>query len=259
MSCKQSVSLLTLFLCLSTQACFRDADAASEKEPHATAAARPATAADGTVLELGGCFGSPAALWCEVSYKVKRKSGVLTKSLEIEVDNAAPGTTHSVTVDNFAIGNLATNAKGDAKLELVENKELLFPQGFQQPAPGSVIRIGDVLQVRLERLVRLAGLEAVIAGAGKFGGKATYKVEQLGDTVTKEFVVKVTGAPPKGSLAVTLDGVALGNLAIDVEGQGRIKFSTKKPPPFPDAFREPKAGTPFRIGDLFAGTLQDAK
>src|SRR5262245_1226563 len=76
-------------------------------------AARTGAPADGTVLELGDRFGQPDTLCCEVSYKVKRKNGVLTKTLEVEVDNAAPGTTSSVVLDGVTIGTMTTNAKGD--------------------------------------------------------------------------------------------------------------------------------------------------
>jgi len=262
MKCQRTaVTLLTVLIVISTPGCSRDADAASDKPAVTPAAARPAPAPapDGTLFELAGRFGSPAALWCEVGYKVKRKSGVTTKSLELEVDNAAAGTTYPVTVDGFAAGTITTNAKGDAKFELVENKEQLFPQGFREPAAGALIRVGELLQVRLDVLNHLVGLEATVAGAGKLGGKVTYKAEQVGDTVTKEFTVKVTGAPPKTSLPVELAGVAVGSLTIDVEGQGRLKFSNKKPPPFPAGFPEPTAGAAIHIGDLFAGTLQEAR
>jgi len=250
------VAWATFFL-LSSQSCSRSGAAPAAAPPSAPSA-RSSAPQDGTLLELADRFGSPESLWCEVGYKVKRKAGATTKELAIAVDKAPAGATIPVTVDGFVVGNLVTNTKGDAKLSLVENKEQLFPKGFTHPTPGSVVRVGDLIELRLKPVVWLTDLKASFTGPGKSNGKVTYKVEKVGDALTREFTVKVAGAPPKTALAVALDGVGVGDVQVDLEGQGRLRFSTKKPPLFPTAFpAEPKAGSQIRVGDLFTGPLMD--
>src|SRR5262245_16938259 len=85
-----------VFPVLSSAAC------SSKQEPEnktgntvsAPAAVKPTAEKDGPLLELGGRFGTPITLSAEASYTVKRKLGVVTKELKLEVDNAAPGTTY---------------------------------------------------------------------------------------------------------------------------------------------------------------------
>jgi hypothetical protein len=221
------------------------------------AATKPNAEKDGTLLELGSRFGKATDLNGEASYTIKRKVGLLVKELKLEVDNAAPDTTYPVTLDGASIGKMVTNAKGDAKLNVVENKDQLFPEGFSEPKAGSVIRIGEIMDLHFFALVRLKDLEARIAGPDKLSGKVTFKVEQLGKDVTREFLVKFTGAQAKTVLPVTLADVHVGDITVDLEGVGRLLLSTKKGP-LPASFPEPEVGAKVKVGDLFAGELKTA-
>jgi len=247
------------FSVLSPVACSQAQEPNNKKDNTAKppAAAKPNTEKDGTQLELGSRFGSPTTLCGEASYTVKRKVGVLTKELKLEVDNAGPDATYTVTLDGAAIGKIVTNAKGDAKFNLIENKDQLFPEGFSEPKVGSVIRVGEIMDLKLVALVRLKELEASIAGPDKLSGKVTFKVEQLGKDVTREFQVKIAGAPAKSVLAVTLAGVHVGDVAVDTTGVGRLQLSTIKGP-LPASFPDPEVGSAIKVGDLFAGELRDA-
>lgn len=247
------------FPVLSSAACSQGQEPDSKKSNavETPAAVKPNAEKEGTLLELGSRFGNPKALCGEASYVVKRKVGVLTKELKLEVDNAAAGTTYAVTLDGAAIGKMVTDAKGDAKLNLLENKEQRFPDGFAEPKAGSVIRIGEIIDLHLHALVKLKELEASIAGPDKLSGKVTFKVEQLGKDVTREFQVKIAGAPAKTALAVTLASVHVGDVQVDAAGTGRLQFSSKKES-FPTSFPEPEVGSTIKVGELFAGELRDA-
>ena len=247
------------FTVLSPVACSQAQEPNNKKDHTAKppAAVKPNAEKDGTLLELGSRFGTPTTVFGEASYTVKRKAGVLSKELKLEVDNAPPGTTYTVTLDGAAIGKIVTNTKGDAKLNLLENKEQLFPEGFSEPKAGSVIRVGEIIDLHLVALVRLKELEASIAGPDKLSGKVTFKVEQLGKDITREFQVKVAGAPAKSVLAVTLASVHVGDVAVDATGVGRLQLSTKKAP-LPASFPDPEVGSTIKVGDLFSGELRDA-
>lgn len=212
-----------------------------------------------TLVLLEGFSGDPEALWGEVTYKVKRDGrGALLKSFEVELQNATPGEKHALTLDGFEVAVLVIDRKGESELELFQNDEEFLPEGFPEPAAGSVIRVGELMELRLDALEKLADLEALIPGPGLgLGGKVTYKVERLAGVTTEEFQVKVQGAPPDSLQTVTLDGAEIGSLAVDSSGKGKLKFSTKEALAFPASFHAPVPGSHVRIGDLFAGALQD--
>jgi hypothetical protein len=56
---------------------------------------------------------------------------------------------------------------------------------------------------------------------------------------------------------VTLDGVHIADLSVDLGGKGKVEFSTLSGAPFPDGFREPRPGSSIEIEGLFKGELRD--
>ena len=213
---------------------------------------------DGTLLHLEGRYGSPDALWGEVTYKVKCKSGKRYRQLELDVENAPPSVAHVLALDGFELGEVTSGRKGTLEFEISEEDEALFPAGFHEPAVGSVLRVGELMELLLDEVVKLTDLEAPIAGPGQLTGKVGYKVERLGEVLTREFQVKVEEAPKKSVHPVSIDGVQVGELEVDVEGEGKLKYSTKKPPAFPSDFPELRAGALVQVGELFRGPLADA-
>lgn len=214
---------------------------------------------DGTLVHLEGRFGDPegSAPWGDASFKAKRKGGKLVRQLELDVVNAPPLVSQDLSLDGFWLGSMSANRKGSLEFEISEEEEHLFPSGFRDPAAGAAFRVGDLMELRLEKLEKLTHLETLLSGPGTLSGKVNFKVERLGDVVSREFQVKVEGAPAKTVHAVTLDGVALGELVVDFEGQGKLEFSTKELPPFPADFPEPHVDSAFQIGTLASGKLED--
>ncbi len=210
------------------------------------------------LVHIEGRSGTPDGPWGEATYKVERVKGGLTKKLEVDVRRAKPGTSHALTVDGFELARMVADLKGEAEFEFVDDGKNLFPEGFPEPKPGTVIRVGELLTFDMKTLEKLADLETPIAGPGTLSGKVTFKIERLGDSVTKEFQVKIAGAPPKTGHAVLLDDVSVGNLSVDLEGKGKLKFSTKEGMPFPVGFPAPRGGSRIRIGEIFSGELRNA-
>ena len=190
------------------------------------------------------------------SYKVAREGDRLVKELEIEVENATPGVRHAITIDGREVDTMITNLDGEGEIELVDDGVSSFPDGFVEPGVGSVIHVGELMQLELDVLEILTHLTAYPSGS--VSGKIGYKVERLGDVVTREFQVKLAGAPPESAHPVRLAGVAIGQLEIDDEGEGKLEFSTKEGLAFPDGFPDLEAGAEIEIGDLFVGRLDDA-
>lgn len=223
--------------------------------PAAEAKAQLAADQEGTLLHLEARSGSPDALWIEATYKVKREKGELTKGFAVDVKGAPPGTALGLSLDGFEVGKLVAGIKGKGDFELIEAGDDMFPEGFPEPKAGTVLQVGELAQLSFLPLERLTDLEARIAGPGELEGKVTYRIERLGDAVTREFQVKVTQAPEGTRHPVQLDGVSMGELETDLAGKGKLLFSTKENHPFPPGFVEPRPGSTVVVGELFRGQL----
>lgn len=249
-------ALASLALLISIPACPLGVEAADSEELRASSGGGAGPPVDGTLLHLEGRFGSPDALWVVASYKVKREQARLSKELEVKVEGARAGK-HSVTVDGFEVGKLVIDSKGEGEFVLVEAGDDFFPEDFSEPGAGSLVRVHDLAELRLERLEKLTNLKAEIAGPGRLIGKVGFKVEEWRGSVTKEFKVKVAHAPESTRHAVRLDGVHVGDLAVGLGGKGKLKFSTQEDLPFPAGFPEPRVGSAIEIEGLFAGHLRE--
>jgi hypothetical protein len=242
---------------LLSSACSRAGGADPSPAHVIQAAPKAAPAPDATLVHLEGRCEGAEGLWGEVSYKVKRRGGERVRQLELDVEHAPPIVAQALTLDGFDLGKVSSNRKGSLEFEISEEDGALFPAGFREPQAGSVFHVGGLMELRFDQLVKLTDLEAVIAGPGELAGKVGFEVERLGDVVSREFQVKLENAPVKSVHPIWIDGVPVGELVIDVEGQGKLKYSSKKPPAFPDGFPEPRPGALVQIGELFRGSLAD--
>jgi hypothetical protein len=227
----------------------------SPAEGGAGGPAEPATASGGVVQHLEGWFGERDGLRGEASYKEKRASGGLEKELKIEVEHAKAGAKHAVTLDGFTLGQIITDLDGEAEFELTGDAENFLPAGCPEPKAGAVIQVGDLMTLQLGALERVVDLEAVIQGPGKLAGKVSFRFDRLGEAESKEFQIKVSGGPANTVQAVTVGGVAVGELSIEDDGKGKLEYSSRKGRPFPAGFVDPTAGTALQIGTAFSGEL----
>ena len=147
--------------------------------------------------------------------------------------------------------------------EEMEQADGANPPRASEVDPPWVLHIEDdeefsaAIKLRLESLEKLADLRADIAGPGKLAGKVGFKIERLGSAVTREFEVKVTNAEVKTVHAITLDGVHIADLNVDLAGKGKLEFSTLRGVPFPHEFQEPRVGSAIEIEGLYKGELHD--
>jgi myo-inositol-hexaphosphate 3-phosphohydrolase len=212
---------------------------------------------DVTLVHLEACSGKPEGTWGEASYKVERVVKQRYRKLKLDVENAQPGVAYELSLDGCALGEVITSRRGVLELEISEEDGQSFPAGFGEPKEGSVLHVAGLMDLRFQPLEKLTDLEADIAGPGELSGKVRFKIERLGDVVTREFQLKVDGAPVGTTQAVTLDGVRVADVKIDDEGKGKLKFSTKRHASFPSPFPEPHQGSVFAVGDLVRGELVD--
>lgn len=256
----RSISSGFVSLALLASSCAEEESPRSVQAASATSTAAGAAAdatREGTLFHLEGRHGTPDSQWIEASYKVRREAGQLSKTLQLDIEKAPPGVAHVLTLDGFKLAKLVTSSKGKGEFELTEAGDDFFPDGFVEPKEGSVVRVGDMAEIRLQTVHKLTDLQVDIAGPGKLTGKIGYKVERLGDAVTTEFQVKVALAGAKGVHPVRLDGAHVGDLIVDLAGKGKLLYSTLDGEPFPPGFQAPHAGSLVEVGELYEGELRD--
>lgn len=213
-----------------------------------------ATAA--SVVHLESWFGGPEGLRGEASFKVKRSKSGREKELKVEVEHARPGAKHALTVDGCEIGQLITDLDGEAEFELLGDDARFLPAGCPELKVGSVIRVGELMELELKALERVVDLEALVAGPGKLAGKVTFRFDRLGDAISKEFQVKLTGGPANSVHPVTLNGVEVAELTIEDDGKGKLELSSRRSGALPSGFTDPAPGAAIQIGTLYSGVLQ---
>jgi hypothetical protein len=245
-------------------ACTAESDASATKANAADAAPTSSTEAkkppaDGTIAHLEGRFGDPTDMWAESSYKVKRERGFVTRELKVKLEGAGADLAGplAIKIDGIRIGTLNVSAKGKGKYSVEVDEDSDFPEGFPVPKAGSTVQIGDIVEFDLSALEKLAYLESELDGPGDLSGKITFKVERLAGDVTREFQVKVDGGEANSAHTVKLDGRVVGELMIDFEGRGRLKYSSIENLPFPEDFEEPALKSQVDIGSIYSGGFFD--
>lgn len=220
---------------------------------NATGEAQAANPGEESLTHLEGRFGKPGALRAEASFKVKREGGKSIEEFAVSLQGAPRGTAHLVKLDGVEIGKLTADLDGEAELEFVG----FFPAAFKRPVEGAVVRIGENCEVALQKLVKQVHLESAIAGSGRITGKCSFKIERLGKEVTKEFRLKFAGAPGGSVQKVSLDGVVVGEVKIDSDGEGKFVFSDVEGPAFPATFPELRPLSVLRVGEIVTSELRD--
>ena len=143
------------------------------------------------LLYLRGRFGDSDSSFGEVTFKIKRRDGKVTKEFEVELEGAKPGAVFPVTVDGVEIGEMLVDLDGEGELELMENDEELFAESFVEPKVGTVVKIGSAFEVTLENLEGLTDLRASLGGSNSIYGEVKFKVERLGEAVIRDFKLEI--------------------------------------------------------------------
>lgn len=77
-------------------------------------------------------------------YKESPENGLIDQTLEVEVEDAPPGVTLSISINGMVIGTMTTNAFGRAEFRMDKLGVLPGPGGRPR---GPRIETGDVLRV----------------------------------------------------------------------------------------------------------------
>jgi RND family efflux transporter MFP subunit len=97
---------------------------------------------------------------------------------------------------------------------------------------------------------------AILRGDGGLLAEAQYEIKTKNGVTHREFDIEVRGGAPEGLLEVEVNGVVIGEVALDAAGNIEMEWS-EKDSTFPANFPEGVgAGSTVRIGAELAGTLE---
>lgn len=105
---------------------------------------------------------------------------------------------------------------------------------------------------------RLIDLEARFGDPTSIDGSIKYDAKRMNNVVERELEVELENGKRGDIYVVTLDGVSLGEVTIDADGEGKLDLSDDgNDAPFPADFVEPKVGSVVKVGDLFEGPMTE--
>jgi hypothetical protein len=103
------------------------------------------------LVDLVAEFGRPNSVHGTANYELKRKSDVIKREFELELENGKPGSVHEVTIDGVRIGEVTVDATGEGKMGVSDaGTDSRFPEDFVAPKVGSVIKIGNIFEGPLQ-------------------------------------------------------------------------------------------------------------
>lgn len=145
----------------------------------------------------------------------------------------------------FTLGVLLACAAGCGETGLVEETD-----GGTSVESGASADAGDDGEIKYE----------AVGGdpdSGDPHGEAGYSEKTEDGVFIKEFEVEVLNAQPGKKLPVFIDGVQVGEMTTDLEGEGDLELLEAEDIYFPEGFPEVKAGSVVKVGDVIEFTLAE--
>lgn len=291
------------------------ANATQAASSSASAAQVAVSATDANEVELEADLAGAGSETGEASYETDGTA----MEFEVELEGAAPGSVHTVTVDGIDVGEITADDNGEGELSYSSDPDdnADFPANFPAIAEGSTVDVGGMVSGSLAMEVEdetdddeeelddvedddeddatdddaadgdatatggttgaasanqassssASGaqaaasttdaneteLEAELIGAGSETGEASYET----DGTSTEFEVEIEGATPGSVHAVTIDGVEVGTITVDEDGEGELSFSSDAVDnsPFPADFPALVEGANVDVGGLVSGLI----
>lgn len=225
-----------------------------------------------------------------VEFEQSPEHGDTEVELEILITNAAPGI-HDITLDGVVIGQLTVSINGAGVVEYSNQPddpdELLLPEHLPAVTAGATISVGAIASGTFRERselpsVPLGGTSAASPGSAAresgiaFAPSTEFELEgRLSGTtlargvvefdrefehgvLERKFEVEIVNAPANALLDVRINGVLVGQIQTDFQGQGELELSSH-----PDDLDEWLLPTDFidpQVGDIVTiDTIMSAK
>jgi hypothetical protein len=237
-----------------------------------------ASAAGGSAFKLKArLFGDTLVSGHAVYLEKDRGRKGLERRFKVQVEDAQPGESFDVFVNEFFAGTITTNSLGRAKLQLRTKKFIDDPRdGQPMPKRFPRLRTGDVVMVggltgvfydesrgadtRAQRFRLRGDLE----GDSRLEGNVKYLERFKKGRLMRRFKVEVEDAEPGEVFDVHVNGVFVGEIVINDLDEGRLELRTPAfiddpgdGEPMPDAFPSLMPGDLVEVGPLWAVLAAD--
>ncbi len=194
--------------------------------------------------------------------------------LNIRIDNAPVSSSFPVSLNDIALGQLMTDAKGRGQIVLGQgddNREHLpLPTGLSTLSPDMELVIGDIVRGKLSQVSKVesntgAASPPVVGSqeqhfAAKFDvvsgaiRSAEFEQETERGVTKRQFEAEIEKATPNASFEVSVGGIVVGSIATDSKGKGKIRLTTNPKDAnaqvMPSSFPAVTDGTTVKIGTV---------
>jgi len=207
-----------------------DDAAAQARQQVFSSLASSAAAAPGNVhTELQASLTGIGTAIGRAKFEVEQEHGVTQTSLAISIQGAAASSTLDVSIDGAPVGVINTDVNGVGSLRLTSGIPAITAnstitvgglQGtFAAPQATDNLPPGGVVAAKVE-------LQANLTGPAGGVGQARLQVEPEHGATQTSFTVSVRSAAPSSTLDVAIDGVIVGRIATDANGNGRLSLNS---------------------------------
>lgn len=200
--------------------------------------------------------------------------GVETE-LNIRMDGAPVSKSFPVTLNDIALGQLVTDARGRGKLVLSQGDDnrnhLPLPSSLIPLSPDMELVIGDLVKGKLSDVTKLEDRNST---GGSTGGSSTsaqelhlraafnvvqgifrsaeYEQETERGVTKRKFAAEIEKAPANTRFDVTVNGIVVGSITTDAKGKGKLRLTTQpkdaRDQLMPADFPAVQEGTMVKIG-----------
>lgn len=217
------------------------------------------------------------------------------RELKIRVDNAPASKSFAVSLNDIALGQLMTDAKGRGSIVLShgdDNRDHLpLPSELFTLSPEMELIIGDIIQGQLSSVAKVEtnvgtpangsgnnstpinntpspqgatqlNLVATFPVVSGITRKAEFESETERGSTKQKFKVEIEHTRPNSSFEVKVAGVSVGTIVTNSKGKGTLLLSSQPKPgkesPLPANFPTVTEGTLVTIGDQTAPLVKIA-
>ncbi len=210
-----------------------------------------------------------------VRVRVELETEGAETELNIRIDNAPLSSSFPVSLNDIALGQLMTDAKGRGKIVLGQGDDnrdqIPLPSGLTSLSPEMELVIGDIVKGKLSQVSKVeshgsgtatppvvgsqeqhfAAKFDVVSGAIR---SAEFEQETERGVTKRQFEAEIEKATPNASFEVRVGGIVVGSIATDTKGKGKLRLTTNPkdasaqlmPPSFPAV----TDGTTVKIGTV---------
>ncbi len=191
--------------------------------------------------------------------------------LNIRMDHAPVSSSFEVSLNDIALGQLVTDARGRGKMVLSQgddNREHLpLPSGLTTLSPDMELVIGDIVKGKLSQVTKVESngtstpvvtssqeqqFAARFDAVGGVVRSAEFEQETEAGATKRKFKAEIEKATPNTRFDVTVGGIMVGSVQTDSKGRGRLSLATNPKDAgdqiMPASFPAISDGTTVKIG-----------